>query len=175
MTHSRESKSGSLRPRVVDAYARLVLDRKNPRPQIRDIIGAAGIGRSTFYEHFDSKDAVLIESMRRPLTAMAQSLTGKAPARVLADILAHFHEHRRHALALLTGPIAPRLTRTLAGALAQELPKAEKADTLRLAEMQLGFMRLWLSGETPSSPEKLGSQMIKSTSAYCDAHMLDRR
>lgn len=166
-------KSGSPRPRVVDAYSRLVLDHKKPRPRIREIIDAAGIGRSTFYEHFDGKDAVLVESMKRPLTAMAQALTGNAPVRVLTDILAHFNEHRRHAVELLTGPLGLRLTRTLAELLARELTAADKADMLRLSAMQLGFMRLWLSGETPTTPEKLAGKMLKSTNAYCAALLPD--
>ena len=47
------------RAALLDAFGRLVLERGYADIRIADVIRQANVGRSTFYEHFRSKDDLL--------------------------------------------------------------------------------------------------------------------
>ena len=51
---------------VCDAYIELMEEKRYDEIRAKDLIARAGIGRSTFYDHFDSPDAVL-EMIERDL------------------------------------------------------------------------------------------------------------
>ncbi|MBD3730398.1 MAG: TetR/AcrR family transcriptional regulator, partial [Sphingomonadales bacterium] len=53
--HTREA--------LLATFNDLLLNGENERPKVADIIAQAGVGRSTFYNHFDGVAALLDESM----------------------------------------------------------------------------------------------------------------
>ena len=54
---------------ILGAFRDLVLTRGYDPISVRDIVDAAGVGRSTFYEHFDDKDDLFQQSLRPLLSA----------------------------------------------------------------------------------------------------------
>jgi AcrR family transcriptional regulator len=52
------------RGRLLDAVTRVVADEGYSGATVNAIVRAAGVSRSTFYEHFTGKDACLLESYR---------------------------------------------------------------------------------------------------------------
>jgi len=57
----RQQRSIETRANIVRAAARLWAERGFDGPTIEDICGAAGVGRSTFYFHFESKEELIDE------------------------------------------------------------------------------------------------------------------
>ena len=162
------------KPAIVKAFTRLVLEKRDARPRITEILNEAGVARSTFYEHFDGRDSLLLESFRGPLSIIADATTGVASQERLVPILEHLREYRRGAIEMLSGPLSTRLMRALASLVAERLPASAGRDALHLAHMELGFIHLWLTGETPYSAPELADRMIRSAEAF-RAAMIETR
>lgn len=160
-----KARTASARRSIIEAFNRLVLARRDPRPPIAEVLDAAGVAKSTFYEHFEGRDALLIESLGPPLSVIADAAAGLGDAEKLCGLLEHFSEQRRGAAELLTGPLAPRLTRALAELIRERIAAMPPNAALQLADMQLGFIRLWTTGQTPSTPRGLADNMMKSAAA----------
>jgi TetR/AcrR family transcriptional regulator, cholesterol catabolism regulator len=85
------------RDRIVDAAAALFLERGYASTSLRDIAAAAGIKAGSIYYHFDSKDDLLLEVLRRGIAVMADAFARTAEAaahlpagdRVAAHVRAH--------------------------------------------------------------------------------------
>lgn len=157
-------KPGGARSAILDAFNRLVLFRRQVKPRVADVIDEAGVARSTFYEHFDSRDSLLLSALRAPFAAIADAAAAGDADESLVAILDHFRENRRAAAELLTGPLAPRVVRMLAELISERI-ELDPPDALHLADMQIGFIRLWLTNETPYPAEALARKMIASASA----------
>ena len=52
------------RARLLDAVARVVAQKGYAASTVADIVSAAGVSRSTFYEQFDGKEACFLEAYR---------------------------------------------------------------------------------------------------------------
>jgi AcrR family transcriptional regulator len=155
------------RATIVSAFNRLVLAKRQLKPRVADVLSEAGVARSTFYEHFTGRDSLLITAMRGPLSVIADAATGNGDMERLSKTLAHFRENRRGAMELLTGALSARIVRTLAELIGERLhgETATSNIALHLAESQLGFVRLWISGETVYAPQTLATMMIRSADA----------
>lgn len=163
------------RPAIIDAFNRLVLAGRDARPRIADVLSEAGVARSTFYEHFDGRDSLLLDALRGPLGVVAGTAAGDGDEDRLVDILEHFRAYRREAAALLTGALSPRILRALADLIAERIDGGQidgerkggerSKIALHLAEIELGFIRLWLTGETPYAARALARLMIQSAAA----------
>jgi len=94
------------RQALLAAFRELVLDHPYDTLAVGDIVERANVGRSTFYEHYDSKDALLSESVSGPFQTLAAivGLTELPPA--LIGTVAHFRENQRVSRTLLGGPSA---------------------------------------------------------------------
>lgn len=159
---TREAKGA--RATIIKAFNRLVLSGEG-KPPVADILDEAGVARSTFYEHFNGRDSLLLEALEGPLGVIADAATSEASEDRLIAILEHLRDFRRGAVDLLTGPLAPRVVRSLASLIAVRLTTAPQKSALHLADMQLGFIRLWLTGETPYVASDLARLMISSAAA----------
>ncbi len=145
---------------IVEAFSRLVLSRRTSKPPVADLLAEADVARSTFYEHFDGRDAVLIEALEAPLALLADAATRAVDDARLVALLDHFRENRRGAADLLSGPLAARVRRRLAEFIATRLPAEERDFSIDLANQILGQIRLWLEGETRYPAEKLAALLI---------------
>ncbi len=105
----RQKKS---RDAIFNAFGELLSYKSYDRITVQEIIDRADIGRSTFYAHFETKDALLQELCRELFghiidTALDRVHThgrysqGKAPASVFLHLLQHLRENDRNVLGLL--------------------------------------------------------------------------
>lgn len=162
--------AGGARSAIISAFNRLVLAHRRLKPRVADVLGEAGVARSTFYEHFNSRDSLLVEAMRGPLAAVADAAAGKGDVERLTSTLDHFKENRRGATELLTSQLCVRVVRTLAELLGERLGEAPaNGAALRIADAQIGLIRLWITGETPSASRDLADAMIRSAAALRQA------
>lgn len=150
---------------VIDAFSRLILERRGEKPRIAEVLDEAGVARSTFYEHFEGRDDLLLAAIEGPLSILADAATGAAKPARLATLLDHFRENRRGAIDILTGPLAPRVVRKLADALRARAPALSGFAASAIADQQIGLIRLWLTGEVRESADQLAEAMAKAAAA----------
>lgn len=150
---------------IIAAFNRLVLSTRRARPPIASLLREAGVARSTLYKHFDDRESLLLEAMRGPLSVMASALCEPDQESKLEALLQHFWEHKQQAADILSGRLSVRMVRALAAELAPWRPELERADLLRIADAQMGLLRLWVTGETPCAASVLTAKMIASADA----------
>ena len=71
---TREESQARTREKIVEAARALVAQRGLGGASIRDVAAAAGFSQGAFYSNFASKEAVLLELMRRHMAEEAASL-----------------------------------------------------------------------------------------------------
>lgn len=141
------------RSAIQSAFSHLVLTRDYHRIRMADILGAADIARSTFYQHFSGKDDVLCSVLSPILEPMARAgLEGDASPHLVA-VAEHVWENRRLGRTIFVGtsrtPIVRDLARRIGRRLGDELPAgapplAYVATTI--AHWQVASLEEWLSG-----------------------------
>ena len=147
------------RAALVGAFVHLVLDRRYDQITVADIVERAGVGRSTFYEHYENKDELLKAGLMGPFAVLADMVVGASDPARLRETIEHFWENRRVGNVLFAGPTRQLLTRTLAAAIEQRLAatrpgRAQESGlpasltSAYLAAGQIGLLAEWLSGHT---------------------------
>lgn len=159
------------RARVIDAFNQLVFD-KTPAPiRVGQIIEKAGVGRSTFYDHFPSAEAVHMAALSRPLSHLAAPAAGTEGVGHLKWLLEHFWANRPRARETIAGPSRDRVTRLLADMISDRvafdgrcgIPR--RLATMQLAEAMLGPIRLWILGEAAASADALAGSLFETAAA----------
>lgn len=154
------------RQAITDALIRLMSDQRYSAIRTTDLIQAAGVGRSTFYEHFQSREAVLetiVEPILTPLGLAGAGLGNTARLKVLLD---HLWDRRAPGRHLFAQPLQLRLKRSLAVMIEGRLeagdghaiPSALKAGGAAAA--QLTMLQMWLPGEAQCTPEALAMALV---------------
>lgn len=156
----------SARAAIVDAFIALALQRRDDAVRVSDLIVRAGVGKSTFYEHFRGKDEVLVEAMQPVLLALATAASGRAARSYVRDMVSHLWERRSIGRPLLNSRTAPILQRRLAATIR---PHADRADFTQgaahilatgIAAAQLAMLRCWLAGEATFTIDEMTNQLI---------------
>lgn len=167
----REGRHSRTRTRVIEAYNQLVFD-KTPLPiRVGQIVDKAGIGRSTFYDHFRSAEAVHLAALARPLSHLAAPAAGTGQVEHLQWLLEHFWANRPRARETIAGPGRDRVTRLLADLISERVTFDERAAipsrlaAMQLAEALLGSIRVWILGQVAASPEALARSLFDSAAA----------
>jgi AcrR family transcriptional regulator len=70
----RQERSINTRRSILDAAARLLRDRQFESTTVEDICAEAGVGRSTFYLYFSTKDEILIALARATARGVANDV-----------------------------------------------------------------------------------------------------
>lgn len=164
------------RQRSFDAIQRvffgMVLTRRYHEITIAEIINGAGVARSTFYEIFPNKDALLASALAGPFAILARSVDVKGDVVRTQALLEHFWENRGMARGLFTGAARPKLVATLAAQIdAQLLETRARLSISRplaataLAELLLGTIATWSLGRAPGDSASLarGLHQVAST------------
>jgi AcrR family transcriptional regulator len=159
-----ETSISATREAIQQAFVALLFHRRYGAIRVGEIIALAGIGRSTFYIHFRSKDEVLLAAIEPILAALADGATGRTGVGALSQVLAHVWEQRAMGRLVFTPELLPRLQRKLASMIEERrapddtLPAAIVATGL--AARQLAMLQLWVTGGAPSPVEALARAMM---------------
>ncbi len=158
---------------IVESFNGMVLQRAYDTIHVADIIEEAGVGRSTFYEHFHNKDSLLRHAMSGLLSVLADAATEAGSTPRITHALEHFRENRRAARARLNGPSAAQVSGWLAELIELRLAQLCREQGLTLvipvplvaaqaAEAQIGLIRAWLD-KTDMCPASTLAAAIQST------------
>ena len=164
--------SGSrTRSRLIAAFNQLVFDKTRGPIRVGQIIEKAGVGRSTFYDHFPNAEAVHMAALSRPLAHLAGPAAGTGTTEELQWLLDHFLGNRGRARDLLVGPSRDRIARLLAEMIDERVEDdggptiPRRIATMQLAEAMLGPIRLWIAGEVAASSEALARSLFGTAAA----------
>lgn len=151
------------RQAITVALIQLMSERRYSSIRTTDVIETAGVGRSTFYEHFQSKDAVLelvVEPILTPLALAGAGLGNTARLKVMLD---HLWDRRALTRRLFEPPLQAKLQRRLAalieakiGSEAAHLPSLVATGS---TAAQFAMIRMWLSGEASCRSEALAEAL----------------
>jgi AcrR family transcriptional regulator len=164
---------------VLRAFAELVGTKQYDEIKVGEIIGRAGVSRSTFYEHFSGKSDLLTRSIAGPFKTMADGILSAAHSN-LVPLLEHFWSNRAFARAVLLGSVRQRVTTVLVLEIENRLKRhaigssaiyrlPRRLISWQLAETMLGLITAWLAGEARCSPVELADGLSRSTHAVLDA------
>jgi AcrR family transcriptional regulator len=170
----QDPRAARTRGALVHAFDRLFLSRGRRPAAAAEIAAEAAVGRSTFYEHFGSADALYLDALKRPLARLAEAAAGQGDPAALEPLLAHFWQQRRHARDTLNGRLRPQVASLFTDLVEARLDGATLAIAQRLAartlaEAALAPLGAWLGGEAPASPADLASALCRSGAALRSA------
>lgn len=153
------------RQAITGALARLIFERRYGTIRTGDLIEAAGVGRSTFYEHFRSKDDVFVAIIEPIFAPLADAAAGRGTVVRVQMILDHVWEQRAAARVLFEPPLSGRLQRKLAAMIEGRLEPPQGGVSPSLiaagaAASTLATLRAWLAGETPCASSDLARHLV---------------
>jgi AcrR family transcriptional regulator len=159
---------------LLGAFFDLVLRRRYDQMSVAEIVGRAGVARSTFYEHYQSKDELLREGLSAPFGILAEAAFEPGFPLTLTETVAHFWENRRIARVLFAGRRREIVTRILAdlitrqfarrGLTEQRLGAPPSLLAQQLANGQIGMLAAWLAGQAPCTSSAMAKALYRTAS-----------
>jgi AcrR family transcriptional regulator len=164
---------------VLRAFAELVGAKRYDEITVGEIIGRAGVSRSTFYEHFSGKSDLLTRSIAGPFKILADGVLSAGQAE-LVPLLEHFWSNRGFARGVLLGSVRPRVATVLVLEIENRLKRRAVGSSTRyrlprrliawqLTETMLGLITAWLTGEARCSATELSDGLSRSSHAVLEA------
>ena len=154
------------RAAIVAAFTALAFERRYESIRVADLIARAGVGRSTFYEHFAGKDEVLLETMQPVLLALATAASGRAARTYVRAMVEHLWDRRSIGRPILGSREAAVIQRRLAQAIQPHAARAghdEGGSLIRahgVAAAQLAMLKCWLAGQATSTVDSMTDGLI---------------
>lgn len=182
MTSSRlkiDPRRKRTRDGLLAAFFKLVLSRRYHEIRIADILSESGVSRSTFYEHFASKDELLSASIEGPFLILAGMVCNELSTRHVERLLVHFWENRALARGLFQGAAHQALRRKLVGCIESRLDNCA-GNKLRiprrlvahaLADGMFSPIVAWLLGEATCDAGDLAVALQRSAAASIETFM----
>ena len=148
---------------------------------VNGIVAEAGIARSTFYEHFSSKEDVLRDSMVQFFTVFAHCVSNDEQPSELTHVLGHFWENRRLTDAIFSGVARQIIALSLSELVEERLRGLAAGLLLRnrlaaiyIAEAQLALVEAWLRGRAFARLEDIAAALHRSSRASAKAMLREQ-
>ncbi|WP_338501064.1 helix-turn-helix domain-containing protein [Sphingomonas kaistensis] len=150
---------------IVAAFTELAQQQRYGTIKVADLVNAAGVARSTFYENFRSKDEVLVAAMQPILLALATASSGRAARSYVKATVDHLWTRRSMTRPLLDSPAGRVMERHLARAVADHgIPFGAGSEVplyaVGIAASQLAMLRTWLAGKVTVTADKVTDHLI---------------
>jgi len=169
-----DKRAARTRQALLQAFFTLVLEQRYEDIRISDIVSRARVGRSTLYQHFRSKDAILATSLQGPFRVLA-ALVDEPPCEQLGPLLHHFWENRAMARTIYGGRLRQVAVRVLARLIEDHWTSAPgepvsliiptRLAALQIAEALLAPITAWVLGEARCSAAALALALRQTAAA----------
>jgi AcrR family transcriptional regulator len=160
------------RDAIVESFKGMFPERPYDEIRVADIIEGAGVGRSTFYEHFRGKDEVFRQAAEWLLHVLADAATPEGDVARIRHVVEHLRDNRRVARERLAGDPGRQFARWIADAIepriAATLVPAPMAATA-IATAQVALLRAWLDARDPCPSAALAAAIVRMSRAMASA------
>jgi len=160
------------RRRLLDSFNSLVLSGAEGNITVADIVREAGVGRSTFYDHYSSAEDIHQQALARPMTLLAESILGLDTEAGLSRLLTHFWENRQRARRTLSGEEGDKVEQLLISILESRLSTGNESDqgsgkvmAIELAGVPLALIRAWLNGNVHCTGTEMAGHITKASAS----------
>ena len=155
---------------LVESFRQLVVTRPYDKIHIADIIAAADVSRSTFYEHFHNKEELLRECLEGLISPLAcVGFKDEINITQVTSLMEHFRDAKEVALALLNSEVSHLVVGMLSEEIESKLARSEKVIAIpqslvaaQIAESTLGLIRAWLNTGHAVGSEAVAQQVMSS-------------
>ena len=135
---------------ILAAFQMLILSRPYQQVTVKEIVDAANVARSTFYQHFPNKRGLLLHSMAGLLEVLVSCAAGTGRPEAVATLVEHLWENRVLGRLVLNSGVHRQITDTLADMIQQRTGHSRLTSNA-IAFAYLGVLRKWLSGDVIAS------------------------
>ena len=90
----RDPRSRRTQAAILEAFVRLLAERRYDAVTVADLVAAARVGKATFYEHYRGKHDVLLAAMEPILLALSTAASGRAARSYVKGVVAHLWDRR---------------------------------------------------------------------------------
>ncbi len=176
MTEVVDRRQQKTRAALQTAFRELLLAQGYQALTVGAVTALANVGRSTFYEHYRTKDDLLRASIQAPFNMLADIIDRPACRAALRDLLQHFRANQQVARMLLGSPTRPVLASALAELIASRLCAITQSRPLipveviarQIADMQLALLESWISGRPVFGLDAAVDAMTSATGALVE-------
>jgi AcrR family transcriptional regulator len=174
-----ERRSARTRRQITTAFTRLVFAQGFEKVSVSAVVSAAGVARSTFYEHFSDKEDVLRACMNFLFVVIADCVSEDQMPKELEKALAHLWENRRLTDGVFSGQARVVLSRNQADLVELRLRQNEslrlpsRLAAIEIAEAQLALIESWMRGRAFCSIEQLAEGLHRVSRASALALIAD--
>lgn len=175
----RDPRAARTRSAIVGSFNELALSQPIDSISVPKIIDEAGVGRSTFYEHFRNTEELLKHAATRMLAPMADAAAADGTLEGVSAVVLHVHANRAAALSMLRGESGVAIERRLAELIEERLAANPVPRRLpprlvaaQCAAAQLALVREWLSSLDPSTPDAMARTLFETGRALVAAARL---
>lgn len=167
---SEMSGRSAARDTILQAFADIILESGYEKVRVLDIVERSRVARSTFYEHFQSREDLLRDSMRGPFDVLAQLTAPACDLCRVASMLDHVRHNRALTTCLMRNPGMNALIDLLAEVIDNHARAPMPAIASRaIAGAQLAMISSWLDGEESHSANDLARVLQAATIALLGA------
>lgn len=155
---------------IFSAFSELVQSCRYDEIRTNMIIDHAGVGKSTFYDHFSDKDDLLKQSLKGPFTVLALACYDKCEKDRLVLLLDHFWERRSLARVILQGPSQSVAVSCLKEALYSAAPSNSVSDNVTAVMQSAGLISVlsdWVAGKLNMNTQQLADWIINKMNKCC--------
>ena len=173
MTTEENRSQSKARTALIAAFNQLVLAKPYAEFHISDVIKLADVSRSTFYEHFRSKDDILRLCLTHVLGPLAKAGFSGSDLEQLEMVLEHFQEFEEQTSVYLNGPAATVVTQRLAE-LIEPLLDAERDPSTafpnrllasQIAASTIGLVASWMNHSPRETADCIARQLQQTARA----------
>lgn len=153
-----------------------MLSRDYDQIRMADILGAANVARSTFYQHFTGKDDLLCSVLSPILDPLARAGGEPEGSPHLTQVAKHVWQNRKLGRTIFLGPSRNAVVRNLAQRIEPALKERGGAGALPpayvasvVANWQIASLSEWLSGRYRCDAETWAGALSRGTRGLLDA------
>lgn len=155
---------------LIEAFDAIVLSGRRGRIGVLEVVKRAGVGRSTFYDHYSGAEALHLDALKRPLSILADAAAGVPDPAKLTRLLEHFWEFRQRARDSFNSATERMLSEMVRERLA-DIPLAipHTIAARQLAASALTPVTAWIRAEAWCPAPELAEAICRSCRAQLDA------
>ena len=173
MSNNSNPQRSKARAALIASFNELVLVKPYADFHISDIIKRADVSRSTFYEHFRSKDDILKLCLTDVLGPLARAGIQEGSHEHLTMILEHFVEFEQQTRVYLSGPASVVVIDRLAELIEPLLPKEQRESgsvsvgllAMQIACSTIGLISSWLQQESREPASRIAAHLERTAGA----------